>query len=70
MNKELTKQTITDIIEILTTDTHYDLSDVGNSIGIAIGKYISKDELGFEYDDLIDGIKHGISLIDGTHNEL
>lgn len=43
-----------------------DLSDVGNEIGIIIGKYISK-EMGFEYEDLIAGIRHGISLTNGTH---
>jgi hypothetical protein len=43
-----------------------DLSDIGNEIGIILGKYISK-EMGFEKEDLIAGIKHGISLIDGTH---
>lgn len=43
-----------------------DLSDVGNEIGIILGKYIS-EEMGFEKQDLIAGIKHGISLIDGTH---
>ena len=41
-----------------------DISDVGNSIGIAIGKYI---EYGDDKDDFIHGINHGISLIDGTH---
>lgn len=43
-----------------------DLSDVGNELGIIVGKYISK-EMGFEYDDLIAGIRHGISLTKGTH---
>ena len=41
-----------------------DISDVGNEIGIAIGKYIKTKE---DKRDLIDGIEHGISLIDGTH---
>ena len=44
-----------------------DLGDIGNEIGIAIGEFVSKDELGYETEDLIHGIKHGISLIDGTH---
>lgn len=43
-----------------------DLSDVGNELGIIIGKYIS-EEMGFEYEDLIAGIRHGISLTNGTH---
>jgi hypothetical protein len=44
-----------------------DLSDVGNNIGVAIGKYVNEDKLGYEIESLIAGIKHGISLIDGTH---
>ncbi len=43
----------------------YDIGDVGNEIGIAIGKHIKTEE---DKRDLIDGIKHGVSLIDGTHN--
>ena len=43
-----------------------DLSDVGNEIGIIIGKYISSD-MGYELEDFIHGVKHGVSLIDGTH---
>lgn len=44
-----------------------DLSDIGNEIGIAIGEFISQDELGYDIKDLIHGIKHGVSLIDGSH---
>jgi len=44
-----------------------DLSDIGNEIGIILGKYIEKDKLGYELEDFISGIKHGISLTDGTH---
>lgn len=44
-----------------------DLSDIGNEIGIIIGKYLSDDELGYDLDDFISGLEHGISLIDGTH---
>lgn len=56
-----------DIIEQLNTvEYEGDLSDIGNEIGIAIGKYISND-MGYEADDFIHGVKHGISLIDGTH---
>ncbi len=47
-----------------------DFSDIGNEIGIAIAKYIkpSNVELGYETEDIISGIKHGVSLIDGSHN--
>jgi hypothetical protein len=44
-----------------------DLSDIGNEIGIAIGKYIHEDSSGWGLDDFIHGVKHGISLTDGTH---
>ena len=41
-----------------------DISDVGNEIGIAIGQYLSTEE---ELNDFIAGLKHGISLTNGTH---
>ena len=44
-----------------------DLSDLGNDIGLNIGDYINDDKLGYEKDDLISGINHGISIIDGSH---
>ena len=44
-----------------------DLSDLGNEIGLNIGEYIDDDKFGYEKDDLISGIYHGISIIDGTH---
>lgn len=44
-----------------------DLSDIGNEIGIALGKIVNKEKVGYELDSLISGIRHGISLIDGTH---
>ena len=41
-----------------------DLSDVGNEIGIAIGNYVENEQ---EFKELITGIRHGISLTNGTH---
>jgi hypothetical protein len=41
-----------------------DMSDVGNEIGIALGQYLSTEE---EINDFIAGLKHGISLTNGTH---
>ena len=41
-----------------------DISDVGNEIGVAIGEYLSTEE---ELNDFISGLKHGISLKNGTH---
>lgn len=43
-----------------------DLADLGNEVGVAIQPYID-DEMGFSLDDFISGIKHGVSLGDGTH---
>lgn len=44
-----------------------DMSDVGNEIGIAIGKFISEKQ-GYELQDFLSGIKHGVSLAKGTHS--
>ncbi len=41
-----------------------DISDIGNEIGIALGQYLSTEE---ELNDFITGLKHGISLTNGTH---
>ena len=49
---------------------HYesgDISDIGNEIGIILGKYIDENKMGWELDAFISGIKHGISITDGTH---
>ena len=41
-----------------------DLSDIGNEVGIAIAKYIDEDNT---IEDFIHGLRHGVSLVDGTH---
>lgn len=43
-----------------------DISDIGNEIGYQLGSII-KDMTEVEIDLLIGGIKHGISLTNGTH---
>ena len=43
-----------------------DLGDVGNQIGIAIAELIDNTP-GYQLSDFIDGVHHGVSLIDGTH---
>jgi hypothetical protein len=48
------------------TINHGDLSDLGNEIGIIIGQY-TNDKMGYEKDDFVNGIHHGISISDGTH---
>jgi hypothetical protein len=49
-----------------TPINHGDLSDLGNEIGIIIGQY-TNDEMGYEKDDFVSGVRHGISISDGTH---
>jgi len=41
-----------------------DMSDIGNEIGIVLGEFITTEE---ELNDFITGLKHGISLKNGTH---
>jgi hypothetical protein len=43
-----------------------DLSDLGNEIGITVG-YAYKNMTEEEISDLISGIRHGVSLTNGTH---
>ena len=49
---------------------HYesgDISDIGNEIGIILGKYIDENDHGWDKEGFISGLNHGISLTDGTH---
>jgi len=39
-----------------------DSSDIGNEIGIVLGLFLSEGSFGWEEDDFISGIKHGIDL--------
>lgn len=41
-----------------------DLSDLGNEIGIVVAKFFDEENT---VNDFISGLKHGISLTDGTH---
>jgi hypothetical protein len=68
---------IENIIKELNTYnyTKYDMSDIGNDIGIILGKYFSTDGnseedyiCGFDEHDFISGFKHGISLANCTHD--
>jgi hypothetical protein len=54
-----------DIIFQLSEITYQgDLSDIGNEIGIVIAKYFDETNT---VKDFISGLKHGISLTDGSH---
>lgn len=63
-NKEIFKE----LSQGLTAIKNYngDLSDVGNEVGILIAKYLD-DELGYDLEGFIAGVRHGVSLMDGTH---
>jgi hypothetical protein len=41
-----------------------DVSDIGNEIGIVLGEFITTES---ELKDFIHGVRHGISLTNGTH---
>lgn len=41
-----------------------DVSDIGNEIGIVLGDFIYTES---ELQDFIHGIRHGMSLTNGTH---
>lgn len=57
-----------EIIDKLSEVKYYgDLSDIGNEIGIVIGKYITVEESGYDLNDFISGVEHGISLTNETH---
>lgn len=61
------KEVLFDVAKRLSKVTHIvlDIGDVGNEVGIAIGKHIkNEDDKSF----FVSGIYHGISLIDGTHD--
>lgn len=53
-----------DVIKIIEENCEdwYDASDIGNELGIEIGKVNLE-----EAKNLLSGLQHGISLIDRTH---
>jgi hypothetical protein len=58
--------------EIINQLTHCDynghIDDIGNLVGIAVGRHIgNKNIWAFEKDDFLSGFDHGYSLEDGTH---
>jgi len=52
------------MVQLASIDYEGDLSDIGNEIGIVIAKYFDEENTD---KDFIHGLKHGISLTDGTH---
>jgi hypothetical protein len=68
MNKTIFKEICTELKEKFS-DISYetgDLSDVGNEIGIIVAKYFDLEDFGNK-EEFMHGLKHGISLTDGTH---
>lgn len=62
--KEIAKELIASIEGTLELGVYNsaDLSDIGNEIGLIIGKHINEKRMGYEYSSLIHGINHGIDL--------
>ena len=63
--EQIKQDVINQLQDIGYDTTSCDLSDLGNEIGIVIGRHIDNYEC--DIDSFIDGVRHGISLIDGTH---
>jgi hypothetical protein len=65
------KDVVQEVIDHLNKTTKLpegcDLSDLGNEIGLAIGKYVINKNIGFELESFLSGVKHGVSLVNGTH---
>jgi hypothetical protein len=57
------------IVDLECVTYEGDISDVGNEIGYVLANYIGDyDEEGaWDLDAFIAGVRHGISLKDGTH---
>jgi hypothetical protein len=52
------------ISQLASVEYKGDLSDIGNEIGIVIAKHFDEENT---IQDFIMGLKHGVSLTDGTH---
>ena len=50
----------------IKNSVNFDLGDIGNEVGFAVAKHFS-GEMGFDKESFMSGIRHGISLVDGTH---
>lgn len=60
--KKLIEKLRTDLSEIKYSKG--DIGDIGNEIGFSIGKHLNSEK---KLNSFIHGIRHGISLVDGTH---
>ena len=68
-NNELYKKIKAEIIKQLSLcDYNGHIDDLGNLIGIAVGRHIANKKIwAFEKEDFISGFEHGYSIEDGTH---
>lgn len=64
--QEDSQYSIKRVFEDLLKNYKGDLSDVGNAVGQVIAQHF-KDAIGFNKQSFLDGLDHGISLMDGTH---
>ena len=60
--KKTIKKLITDLSEVEYSKG--DVSDLGNEIGFSIGLHLDSED---KIEDFIQGLRHGISIVDGTH---
>ncbi len=66
--KTINEEIIAQLVDANNRNQHnLDLGDVGNEIGIVIAKHFNDNDIGFDKESFISGLKHGISLTDGTH---
>ncbi len=54
------------ISQLASIDYEGDISDIGNEIGIVIAKHFDAENT---IEDFIHGVRHGVSLTDGTHDK-
>jgi hypothetical protein len=62
--KSIARELIKALEDTLELETYNsaDISDIGNEIGIVVGKHLNEKRMGYEYSSLIHGINHGISM--------
>lgn len=62
--KSIAREIIKSLEDTLELETYNsaDISDIGNEIGIVVGKHLNEKRMGYEYSSLIHGINHGISM--------
>lgn len=69
--KKIAKDLIASLVETLDKPTYCsaDISDIGNEVGIIVGKYIDENIMGYEYSSFIHGIEHGLSFTAKKNNK-